>query len=127
MNKIIVCGRLVRDAELKTTGSGTEVCNFTIAVDRRYSSGGEKIADFFDCVAWKQTGAFVNKYFHKGDGITVEGRMESRKYEDKQGNKRTAWEVVCDNVEFALGKSNVRAEEPDTKGFTEVSADNLPF
>ena len=104
MNKIILCGRLSRDPELRATASGIEVCNFTVAVDRRVKKGDEKIADFIDCTAWGKSGAFVNQYFHKGDGITIEGRMESRKWVDKDGNNRISWGVTCDNVEFPLGK-----------------------
>lgn len=103
MNKVILTGRLSRDPELRACNSGTEVCNFTTAVDRFAKKGEEKQADFIDCVAWSKTGNFVNTYFHKGDGIVVIGRMESRKWTDKDGNKRTAWEVQCDNVEFPIG------------------------
>jgi len=137
LNKIIISGRLVRDPELKVTTSGKEVCNFTVAVDRRVSKNSEKIADFFDCDAWEKTGVFVNTYFHKGDGITVDGKMESRKYTDKNGNNRTAWGVRVDNVEFAIGKSNrteqaetATADTPtaDVNNFEEVGTDDdLPF
>lgn len=105
MNKVILCGRMVRDPELKTTNSGMEVCNFTVAVDRRAKKGEEKIADFVDCTAWGKSGVFVSTYFHKGDGITVDGRLESRKWMDNDGKNRVSWCVTCDNVEFPLGKS----------------------
>lgn len=110
MNKTILCGRLVRDTELRTTNSGLEVCNFTVAVDRRVKKGEEKQADFIDCTAWGKTGVFVSTYFRKGDGITVEGRLESRKWADNDGNNRIAWGVTCDNVEFPLGKGLNRGE-----------------
>ena len=75
MNKIVICGRLTKDPELRTTNNGTEVCGFTVAVDRRIKKNSEKETDFIDCTAWEKTGVFVNTYFHKGDGITVEGRI----------------------------------------------------
>ena len=89
------------------------MCEFTVAVDRRVAKNAEKITDYFDCTAWEKSGVFVNTYFHKGDGITVDGKMESRKYEDKNGNKRVAWGIRVDNVEFAIGKSN-RTEQAET-------------
>lgn len=95
---------MTKDPELKATGSGVEVCNFTVAVDRRVGKDGEKKADFIDCTAWRKTGVFVDKYFKKGDGINVVGRMESEKYQDKDGNNRTAWKVTVDEVEFHYGK-----------------------
>lgn len=107
MNKIIITGRITRDTELKVTESGKEYCNFSVAVDRRFKTKdgeSEKHTDFFDCTAWGKSGVFVDKYFGKGDGITVEGRMESRKYTDKDGNNRVFWGVTCENVEFPLGK-----------------------
>lgn len=137
MNKIILAGRLARDPELKTTNAGTEVCNFTVAVDRRFSAKGEeKQADFIDCTAWGKSGVFVSTYFHKGDGITLDGRMESRKWADKDGNNRISWNVICDNVEFPLGKSGggnssntYQGESAETApSFTEIEDDgDLPF
>lgn len=107
MNKIIITGRLVREPELKTANSGTELCNFTVASDRRRKDpNGEKQADFFDCTAWGKTGVFVNTYFHKGDGITVEGRMESEKWTDRDSNKRISWRIQCDSVEFPISRVN---------------------
>lgn len=106
MNKIVIAGRLVRDPELRATNNGTEVCNFTVAVDRRVKKGEEKLADFVECTAWGKSGVFVSTYFKKGEGITLDGRLESRKYVDKDGNNRVAWGVTCDNVEFALGKGS---------------------
>ncbi len=99
-------GRLVADPELRQTPNGVSVCSFRIAVDRNYSSrGGERQADFIDIVAWRQSAEFVSKYFNKGKMIIVEGSIQTRSYEDKNGNKRTAVEVVADNVQFGESKS----------------------
>ncbi len=99
-------GRLVADPELRQTPNGVSVCSFRIAVDRNYSSrGGERQADFIDIVAWRQSAEFVSKYFNKGKMIIVEGSIQTRSYEDKSGNKRTAVEVVADNVQFGESKS----------------------
>lgn len=106
MNNCVFAGRLTRDPELKTANSGTELCNFTIAVDRRRKGqNGEKEADFVDCTAWGKTGVFVNTYFKKGDGVTVSGRMESDKWTDRDGNKRISWKCQIDTVEFPLGRT----------------------
>ena len=110
MNKIIIAGRLTRDPELKTTDSGIEVCNITVAVDRRVTKGKERITDFIDCTAWSKTGVFVNQYFKKGDGIVLDGRLESRKYVDKDGNNRVAWGVNIDSVEFPVGKGGAKQD-----------------
>lgn len=104
MNKIFITGRLTKDPEMRSTGNGIEVASFTVAVDRKMSK--EKTTDFFDCVAWRQSAAFVTKYFHKGDGINIEGRMESEKWEDKEHNKRTSWKVQVENMEFPHGKKS---------------------
>lgn len=105
MNKIIIKGRLTRDPELRQTGSGVSVCNITVAVDRAYSKE-DKQTDFFDCVFWRQGAEFVSKYFTKGREILVEGEMQSRKYQDKEGNQRTAWEVCNAHAEFCGSKGD---------------------
>lgn len=105
LNKAILMGRLVADPELRQTTNGIAVCSFRIAVDRNYSRDRERQADFIDIVAWRSTAEFVSKYFTKGKMIIVEGSIQSRSYEDKNGNKRTAIEVVADNVLFGETKS----------------------
>ena len=105
LNKIIVMGRLTHDPELRRTGSGTPVCSFSIACDRDFKSqSGEKETDFFDVVAWRATGEFVSKYFAKGRMVVVEGRLQIREWQDKEGNKRRSAEVVADNVYFGESK-----------------------
>lgn len=106
MNLIVIKGRLVRDPELRTTQSGISVCNATVAVDRSYKRDGEPDADFFDCVFWKQGAEFVSKYFTKGKEILVQGSMQSRKYQDKNGNNRVAWEIQNAHAEFCGSKSD---------------------
>ena len=102
LNHIVIMGRLVRDPELRRTGSGVAVASFRVAVDRDFApkDGGERETDFIDCVAWRQTGEFVSKYFTKGRMIIVNGRLEMRDWTDKDGNKRTSAEIVADNVYF---------------------------
>ena len=97
LNVIALCGRMVRDPEIKRVGD-RNCCNFTIAVERDYKSKGEKITDFFDCTAWGATADFIGRYCLKGREVTVKGSMESRKWQDKEGNKRTSWYVNCDSV-----------------------------
>lgn len=106
-NKAILIGRLTADPELKQTPSGVYLVNFRIAVDRSFKSqDGQRQADFINIVCWRQRAEFVAKYFHKGDAIGIEGSIQTRSYEDQNGNKRTAVEVVADNVFFVGGKSN---------------------
>ena len=102
LNHITIMGRLTRDPELRRTGSGIAVASFTLAVDRDFSpkDGGERETDFIDCVAWRQTGEFVSKYFTKGRMAVVSGRLQIRGWTDKDGNKRRSAEVVADNVYF---------------------------
>ena len=106
LNHIVIQGRFVRDPELRRTGNGTAVTSFTLAVDRDFGSkeGGEKETDFIDCVAWRQTGEFVSKYFTKGRMAVVSGRLQIRPWTDKDGNKRRTAEVVADNVYFGDSK-----------------------
>ncbi len=100
-NKIILMGRLTAEPELKTTANGINVCTFRIAADRRFQSKGEeKKADFFNIVAWRSTGEFVNKYFRKGSLILVEGELQTRKYTDKNGNEAVWYEVNAERVSF---------------------------
>jgi len=106
LNHITIMGRLTRDPELRRTGSGIAVASFTVAVDRDFGGrdGGERETDFIDCVAWRQTGEFVSKYFTKGSMIVVSGRLQIRNWNDKDGNKRRSAEVVADNVYFGESK-----------------------
>ena len=106
LNHITIMGRLTRDPELRRTGSGIAVASFTVAVDRDFGGrdGGEKETDFIDCVAWRQTGEFVSKYFTKGRMAVVSGRLQIRNWTDKEGNKRRTAEVVADNVYFGDSK-----------------------
>ena len=106
LNHITIMGRLTRDPELRRTGSGIAVASFSLAVDRDYSpkDGGERETDFIDCVAWRQTGEFVSKYFTKGRMAVVSGRLQIRSWTDKDGNKRRTAEVVADNVYFGDSK-----------------------
>lgn len=102
LNKIVIMGRLVRDPELRRTAGGTAVASFRLAVDRDFANKetGEREADFIDVVAWRQTGEFVSQHFTKGRMAVVSGRLQIRSWTDKDGQKRTAAEVVADNVYF---------------------------
>ena len=123
MNKAIIMGRLAADPELKQTGSGVAVTSFTIAVDRPYSKGTERKTDWLEIVAWKNTAEFVCNHFSKGDSIIVEGSVQTRSWEDKNGQKRKAVEIVAEKVEFApRGKANAEKAEDS---FEEV--DDLPW
>jgi len=106
LNHIVIMGRLTRDPELRRTGTGIAVASFTLAVDRDFgkNENGERETDFIDCVAWRQTGEFVSKYFTKGRMAVVSGRLQIRGWTDKDGNKRRTAEVVADNVYFGDSK-----------------------
>ena len=106
LNHITIMGRLTRDPELRRTGSGIAVASFTVAVDRDFGGrdGGERETDFIDCVAWRNTGEFVSKYFTKGSMAVVSGRLQIRSWTDKDGNKRRTAEVVADNCYFGDSK-----------------------
>ena len=105
-NKVILMGRLTADPELKQTQSGTAVVSFNLAVDRRYNKDEEKKCDFITVVAWKQTAEFICKYFKKGSAILLCGELQTRSWEDNNGNKRYATEVVANEVSFCEGKNN---------------------
>lgn len=104
LNRITMNGRLVADPELRHTQSGVPVCSFRIANDRDYSKDGEKETDFFDVVAWRATAEFISKYFTKGRLITVDGRLQTRAWKDKEGNNRVSVEIVVDNAYFGDSK-----------------------
>ncbi len=118
LNHIVLMGRLVKDPELRYTQSQVPVASFTVAVDRDFGGrdGGERQTDFIDCVAWRQTGEFVSKYFQKGRMIVVSGRLQSRKWQDREGNNRTSWEVSADNVYFGDSK-----RDSDAGGYSQSS------
>ena len=106
LNSIIIMGRLTSDPELRSTSSGLSVTTFTVAVDRNYAKPGEeKKTDFIPVSAWRSTADFVSKYFRKGSMIAVQGSLQTRNYEDKNGNKRVAFEVLADQVSFCGSKS----------------------
>jgi len=104
LNDIVVMGRLTRDPEIRQTNSGVNVANWTLAVDRDYKNGDEKICDFIDCVAWRGSADFVQKFFTKGRMMIVRGSLQSRKWQDKDGNNRTGWEIKVENIYFGDSK-----------------------
>lgn len=106
LNVVAIMGRLVADPELRTTQQGTNVCTFRIACERSYTpKGQQRHADFVDIVAWGKTAEFICKFFQKGSMIAIDGSLQTRNYQDKQGNKRTAVEVVANNISFAGAKA----------------------
>ena len=140
-NLVILSGRLTSNVELKHTPNDVPVATFQIAVDRRVKAGEEKQADFIDCVAWRSTAEFISKYFGKGTLIGVEGTLNTRRYEDKDGNKRKAYKVTVSGAHFMQGKDAPSGDNeivsandspfnqnPSQGNFTEVSDDgDLPF
>ena len=131
LNSIVIMGRLTSTPELKTTNSGLSVTSFTVAVDRRFQKQGEeKQTDFLNVVAWRQAADFVCKYFNKGDMIAVQGELQTRRYEDRDGNKRTATEIVADNVSFCGGKKDsTQAAAQTGESYDDYAGndDDLPF
>lgn len=123
LNIVAIMGRLVYDPELKTTPQGTSVCSFRIACDRNYTQKGEqRQADFIDVVAWRQSAEFVSKYFQKGSMIAIEGSLQTRQYQDKQGNNRTAVEVLANQISFAGPKA---AEKPEVRDFDQQTRNHV--
>lgn len=134
MNTVVLIGRLTADPELKHTQNGNAVTGFSIAVDRSYvKSGAERQADFIDIVAWRGTAEFICKYFKKGRKIAVQGVIQTRSYTDKDGNKRKAFEVLAEKVDFADSKQEKQGSAdvqytPESEGFEEIMDDgDLPF
>ena len=129
LNIITISGRLTDQPDLRRTDSGIAVASFTLAVDRDFkSSSGERETDFIPCVAWRQTGEFVSNYFTKGQQAVVTGRLQIRKWKDKDGNSRSTAEVVAEHVYFCGGKSESTVASPKTDyGLIEEPDENLPF
>lgn len=126
LNTAILMGRLTKDPELRTTQSGTSVTSFTVAVDRDYvRQGEERQTDFINVVAWRQTAEFVSRYFQKGSMIAVQGSIQTRNYEDKHGNKRTAVEVIADKVSFCGSKAESGNSTPENAKVT--ASDFIPI
>ena len=129
LNSIIIMGRLTADPELRSTSSGLSVSSFTVAVDRNYvRAGEEKKTDFINVVAWRQQADFVSKYFRKGSMIAVQGSLQTRNYEDKNGNKRVAYEIVADQISFCGSKSEsgtYNNEATNASSYNNSSADDF--
>ena len=134
LNIVILMGRLTTDPELKTTNSGNTVTSFAVAVERSFSRDGNRETDFINVVAWRSTAEFICKYFRKGQMIAINGSLQQRNYEDRDGNKRTAYEVVAQQVSFCGGKQ----DKPSDGGhgtlagatdvdFAEMDDGDLPF
>ena len=133
MNKIIIVGNITRDIDLTETASGTSYCNFSVAVNRAMpDSDGNKQTDFFNCTAWRQRAEVIAKYCKKGSKVLVEGEMQARSYEDKNGNRQTGWNVNVTNIEF-LSNRQENIEEDDRQAratrrpLPEINDDHLPF
>lgn len=135
LNHITIMGRICKDVELRTSQNGTTLTNLTVAVDRDYQIGGsERQTDFIDVIAFKNTASFIERNFHKGQLIVVDGRLQSRKWEDRDGNKRVSWEVVAENVYFGGDKkqeNTYQAVNVNASAFEDLDDDEetgqLPF
>ena len=145
MNFTVIKGRLAAEPEIKSTPSGKDVLTIGIAVDRRFKRDGAPECDFFNVVAWEGTARFINNFFHKGKEILVQGRMEYRKYTDKNGAEKGIWELIAENAEFcgskagngdapnnsaqgkAQEKSNAASPEPDLTKSSPAADDDYPF
>lgn len=130
LNNVVIMGRLTRDPELRRTQSGTAVTSFTMAVDRDFKSqSGEKETDFIDVVAWRNTGEFAAKYLAKGRMAAVEGRIQVRDWQDKDGNRRKSVEVVADRMYFGDSKQEGKKQLAPADDFCEIEDDGdpLPF
>lgn len=130
LNHITIMGRMTKDPELRRTPKGVAVTSFTLAVDRDFKEkDGEKETDFIECVAWRNTAEFVEKYFHKGSMAVASGRLQIRSWTDKEGNKRRTAEVVADNVYFGDSKTSSENTGSTGNNFEPLDSDDeqLPF
>lgn len=126
MNNLVIKGRISSDIELRATSSGKEVAIFNVAVNRQFD---RETTDFFSVSAWGKTGVFVSTYFSKGQEILLSGPMQSRKWQDKEGNNRVSWELIANQVEFCGTKNQAPKEDSLESDFVEIKDDteDLPF
>lgn len=146
MNKVILMGRLTRDPEMRQTPNGVAVCSFSIAVNRRFAKEGQQTADFINCTAWRQQAEFICKYFQKGSMIAIVGNIQTRSWDNQEGKRQYATDVVVDEVYFTGSKNESQTSgaggytpvqsrsddafgDMDTMGFQAIdgSEDDLPF
>lgn len=133
LNTVIIMGRITQELEVRQTPNGTSVCAFTVAVDRGYvKQGEERQADFINCVAFKQTAEFIGKYFGKGRMIAVEGRLQTRTYDDKNGTKHYVTEVIVNQASFTgeAKKDGGGQQTAPQEGYNDIdvlSDDGIPF
>ena len=127
LNKVILMGRFTRDPELRSTPQGTSTCSFSIAVDRNFvRAGEERKADFINCVAWRQTAEFISKYFKKGSLVALEGSIQTRSWDDNEGKKRYATEVLVNQVYFAESKRDSQGSGMMEDSFASSDFGSLP-
>ena len=128
INSVVLVGRLGKDIELKKTASDIAFCNFSLAVDRGYKQGDERVTDWIDCTAWRSTAEFLAKFFHKGSMVGVTGSLEVRKWETDDGQKRSVTYVSVQNVSFVEGKKDGQNSAEQTSAFSEEAVGgDLPF
>lgn len=135
MNRVVLIGRLTRNPEIRKTTSGTSVSNFTLAVNRRTTQEGQPDADFISCVAWNKTADLIYQYLHKGSLIGVEGRIQTRSYDDRSGNRVYVTEVVADSVQFLESKKSDETNLPENEQIQDfgssdtldIDSEDLPF
>lgn len=128
MNSVVLAGRLTADPDLRTTSNGIEVTSFCIAVKKEFAKQGEQECDFINVTAWRKTAAFINKYFSKGDGIVLKGRIQTGSYQTNTGEKRYTTDVLAENVEFPQGKkgSGESQSAESTTAYPNVPAAGIP-
>lgn len=127
MNNIVLLGRLTKDADIRSTQSGKVVASFTLAVDRPYTQNGKREVDFIACQIWGKCAEVLGKSVHKGQRILLEGRLQIRQYTDKNGNKRTAAEVVADRFEFIERKEQTEPQGMENFGQQMPFDEEIPF
>ena len=134
MNKVLLCGRLSKDPDIRTSGD-MAIAKFSLAVDRKVKKGEEKKADFINCTAFGAQASFVEKYFHKGDGMTIEGKIQTGSYKNKEGHTVYTTDVICDAIEFPIGgksssnnnSNNTSASNDGFMNIPEGFQEELPF